>query len=152
MVEFLQFLYKFFQYYGLGCRSVSKIYVPRNYNFDKFFNAIYSWHPIINNTKYANNYDYNKAVYIMSEFKIIENGFLMLKEDKRLSSPIGTLFYEYYDNLDDLKNIIESISDEIQCVVSCNFYEKEIKFGNTQLPNLLHYADDIDTVDFLLKI
>ena len=141
-----------FQYFGLGCRSVSKIYVPRNYDFDKFFNAIYSWHPIINNTKYANNYDYNKAVYIMSKFKIIENGFLMLKEDKRLSSPIGTLFYEYYDNLDELKNIIENISAEIQCLVSYNFDENEIKFGNTQLPNLLHYADDIDTVDFLLKI
>ena len=88
----------------------------------------------------------------MSEFKIIENGFLMLKEDTRLSSPIGTLFYEYYENLDGLKNIIESMATEIQCVVSCNFYENEIKFGNTQLPNLLHYADDIDTVDFLLKI
>ncbi len=70
-----------FRYYGLGCRNVSKLFVPKDYDFDKFFKAMYKWHPIINDNKYANNYDYNKAVYLMSEFDMLENGFLMLKED-----------------------------------------------------------------------
>src|SRR5699024_5281881 len=70
-----------FRFYGLGCRNISKIFVPKNYDFDDFFKAIYDWNPIINSHKYANNYDYNKEVYLMSEFNILENGFLILKED-----------------------------------------------------------------------
>ena len=141
-----------FRYYGLGCRSVSKIYVPKNYDFNILFKAVYDWHPVINVRKYLNNYDYNKAVYIMSEFDIIENGFLMLKEDRRLSSPIATLFYEYYDDVSELKCKLKSISSEIQCIVANGFSSKEIKFGSTQSPALEDYADGIDTVDFLLKI
>jgi hypothetical protein len=141
-----------FRYYGLGCRSVSKIYVPKNYDFDMLFKAVYKWHPVINVRKYLNNYDYNKAVYIMSEFDIIENGFLMLKEDRRLSSPIATLFYEYYDNVSELKSKLKAISSEIQCIVANGFNSKEIKFGSTQSPALKDYADGVDTVDFLLKI
>jgi hypothetical protein len=141
-----------FRYYGLGCRSVSKIYVPKNYDFDMLFKAVYKWHPVINVRKYLNNYDYNKAVYIMSEFDIIENGFLMLKEDRRLSSPIATLFYEYYDNVSKLKSKLKVISSEIQCIVANGFNSKEIKFGSTQSPALKDYADGVDTVDFLLKI
>ena len=141
-----------FRYYGLGCRSVSKIYVPKNYDFNMLFKAVYKWHPVINVRKYLNNYDYNKAVYIMSEFDIIENGFLMLKEDRRLSSPIATLFYEYYDNVSELKSKLKTISSEIQCIVANGFNSKEIKFGSTQSPALKDYADGIDTVDFLLKI
>lgn len=140
-----------FRYYGLGCRSVSKIYVPKNYDFDMLFKAVYKWHPVINVRKYLNNYDYNKAVYIMSEFDIIENGFLMLKEDRRLSSPIATLFYEYYDNVSELKSKLKAISSEIQCIVANGFNSKEIKFGSTQSPALKDYADGVDTVDFLLK-
>ena len=141
-----------FRYYGLGCRSVSKIYVPKNYDFDMLFKAVYKWNPVINIRKYLNNYDYNKAVYIMSEFDIIENGFLMLKEDRRLSSPIATLFYEYYDNVSELKSKLKAISSEIQCIVANGFNSKEIKFGSTQSPALKDYADGVDTVDFLLKI
>ena len=92
-----------FRYYGLGCRNVSKLFVPKSYDFKDFFQSIYSWHPIINQSKYANNYDYNKAVYLMSEFDMLENGFLMLKEDHRYSSPIATLFYEFYDSKKTLK-------------------------------------------------
>jgi len=81
-----------FRYYGLGCRNVSKLFISDGYDFEKFFNAMYHWHPIINETKYANNYDYNKAVYLMSEFDILENGFLMIKEDKKYASPIALAF------------------------------------------------------------
>ncbi|WP_296317564.1 acyl-CoA reductase [Winogradskyella sp. UBA3174] len=140
-----------FRYYGLGCRNVSKFFIPKDYNFDAFFNAIYKWHPIINESKYANNYDYNKAVYLMSEFEMLENGFLMIKEDESFSSPIATLFYEYYNTIEDLQQQLKENKDNIQCIVADGFSEDEINFGETQKPQLWDYADNVDTVDFLLK-
>ncbi|MDA9551809.1 acyl-CoA reductase [Flavobacteriaceae bacterium] len=141
-----------FRYYGLGCRNVSKLFVPKSYDFKDFFQSIYSWHPIINQSKYANNYDYNKAVYLMSEFDMLENGFLMLKEDHRYSSPIATLFYEFYDSKKTLKKRLNKDHTKIQCVVASNFSDSEIKFGCTQTPNLWDFADNVDTIEFLLKI
>lgn len=141
-----------FRYYGLGCRSVSKLYVPEDYNFDAFFNAVYKWKDIINESKYANNYDYNKAVYIMSEFDMLENGFLMIKEDKSFGSPIATVFYEKYSDIEALKSTLKSEKDHIQCVVADGFSDTEIAFGQTQEPKLWDYADNVDTVDFLLKL
>lgn len=141
-----------FRYYGLGCRNVSKLFVPKGYNFDAFFNGVYEWHPIINQNKYANNYDYNKAVYLMSEFNLLENGFLMIKEDASYGSPIATLFYEYYNDLETLKSTIETHEKNIQCVVSKGITEQSITFGQTQHPQLWDYADHVDTIEFLLKI
>ncbi|MBR9914989.1 MAG: acyl-CoA reductase [Algicola sp.] len=141
-----------FRYYGLGCRNVSKLYVPTGYNFERFFKAMYEWNPIIHHAKYANNYDYNKAVYLMSEFNILENGFLMIKEDPNFSSPIATVFYEYYDSQDELKRTINSHDERIQCVVANGFIDTEIKFGQTQFPKLWNYADNVDTITFSLKI
>ncbi len=140
-----------FRYYGLGCRSVSKLFVPKEYDFDAFFKAIYDYNPIIHQIKYANNYDYNKAVYLMSEFKILENGFLMLKVDESYASPISSVFYEYYDSLKSLKTKLAKDAEKIQCVVADGFTENEIPFGGTQSPNLTDYADGVDTVHFLLK-
>lgn len=139
-----------FRYYGLGCRSVSKLFVPENYDFDSFFKAIYKFKPIINENKYANNYDYNKAVYLMSLFNVLENGFLMLKEDENYASPIASVFYEYYSNINSLKTKIEENSERIQCIVSNDFNLNEVNFGETQKPKLWDYADEIDTMKFLL--
>jgi hypothetical protein len=141
-----------FIYFGLGCRSVSKIFVPTNYNFDNLFNAVFKHKDIINNAKYANNYDYNKAVYLMSLFDLLENGFLMLKEDKSYSSPISSLFYEKYDNLKKLKTQLVSDSDSIQCIVSKDFIDGEIKFGKTQKPKLTDFADGVNTLTFLSNL
>lgn len=140
-----------FRYYGLGCRNVSKLYVPEGYDFDAFFKAIYSWNPIINQAKYANNYDYNKAVYLMSLFRLLENGFLILKEDKSLSSPIATLFYETYSTASQLREELSQRREEIQCVVGNGIAENEIRFGQTQHPELWDYADNVDTLDFLIN-
>lgn len=140
-----------FRYYGLGCRNVSKLYVPENYDFDAFFQAMYSWNPIINQAKYANNYDYNKAVYLMSQFKLLENGFLILKEDKSFGSPIATLFYEQYSDVEALKKELQEQEENIQCVVSKNVFEHEVDFGKTQHPELWDYADNVDTLEFLTK-
>ena len=141
-----------FRYYGLGCRNVSKLYIPKDYDFDTFFKAIYEWNPIIHRDKYANNYDYNKAVYLMSEFKLLENGFLMLKEDESFGSPIATLFYEYYENQEKLNEVLTKNKDKIQCIVKNDPDKNEVRFGQTQKPQLWDYADDINTIEFLLKL
>ncbi|MCM4166211.1 hypothetical protein KCTC52924_03133 [Arenibacter antarcticus] len=141
-----------FRYYGLGCRSVSKLFVPKDYNFDSFFKAVFPFNSILEQAKYANNYDYNKAVYLMSLFKILENGFLMLKEDTNYASPIATLFYEPYDSIEELKIRLRNDSDRLQCIVADGLMEDEIPFGQTQKPALTAYADNMDTVEFLLKI
>lgn len=141
-----------FRYYGLGCRNVSKLFVPKDYNFDAFFKAMYKWHPIIEEAKYANNYDYNKAVYLMSEFDMLENGFLMIKEDQSYASPIATVFYEYYDSLEQIQQKLTIDKDLIQCVVSKGLTKSDIKFGMTQKPQLWDYADNVNTIEFLLKI
>jgi len=141
-----------FTYFGLGCRSVSKLFIPKDYNFDKLFNAVFKHKDIINNAKYANNYDYNKAVYLMSLFDLLENGFLMIKEDKSYSSPISSLFYERYDNLENLKTKLTTDNDLIQCIVANGFMNNEIKFGETQKPTLTDYADGVNTLDFLANL
>ena len=141
-----------FRYYGLGCRNVSKIYVPENYDFDPLFKAVYGYKDIIHQHKYANNYDYNKAVYLMSNMNILDNGFLILKEDEGFSSPISTLFYEHYKDAPSLAEKLQMHSEDIQCVVSKDFMEKEVAFGQTQNPSLSDYADGIDTMEFLLLL
>ena len=141
-----------FRYFGLGCRNVSKLYVPENYDFEPFFKAMYSWKEIIHNHKYINNYDYNKAVYLMDSFPLLDNEFMLLKEDAGFSSPISVVFYEKYSDLEKLKKELENQTENIQCIVSTAGLPNEISFGKAQSPALWDYADGVDTVDFLLKI
>ncbi len=141
-----------FRYFGLGCRSVSKLFVPKNYAFDAFFQAIFKWKQLLEHHKYVNNYDYNKAVYLMSELQILDNGFLILKEDSNFASPIATLFFEYYTNSQVLKERLLEEAKNIQCIVSNGFVENEIPFGQTQTPTLMDYADGVDTVEFLMAL
>jgi hypothetical protein len=139
-----------FRYFGLGCRNVSKLFVPKDYTFDAFFEAIFEYQEVIHYEKYANNYDYNKAVFLMSNYKLLDNGFLTLKEDKSHASPISSVFYEFYDNIDELQIRLASESEQIQCVVSASLIHNSIPFGQTQQPNLWDYADNVDTISFLL--
>ena len=140
-----------FRYYGLGCRNVSKLFVPMDYNFDDFFKSINTYQSLNDQNKYANNYDYNKAVYLMSEFQFLDNGFFLLKEDVGYFSPIGTAFYERYNTTGELRKILLRDSDQIQCIVGSDIIENLLPFGKTQKPDLWDYADGIDTVEFLLK-
>ena len=141
-----------FDYFGLGCRSVSKIFIPKGYDLDLLFNAFYMKRFVIDHNKYANNYDYNKAVYLMSEEKFYDNGFVILKEEKKLGSPIACVYFEYYDDLVQVQNIIKINNQNIQCVVSNEKIFSGISFGTTQCPKLSDYADNVDTLKFLLKI
>ena len=137
------------QYFGLGCRNVSKIFVPMNYDINFIFGGLYSHSKVIENVKYANNYDYYKAIYLMSEYNFLENGFFMIKEDKEFSAPISCLYIEYYSNELELKENLENNKESIQCIVSNIQIEGKINFGSSQKPELWNYADDIDTLLFL---
>ena len=141
-----------FRYFGLGCRNVSKLFVPKGYSFNAFFEAIFTYQDIIHYEKYANNYDYNKAVFLMSNFKLLDNGFLTIKEDQSHASPISSVFYEFYEDLDILKIRLEAEQEHIQCIVSNNLTMDSIGFGETQKPKLWNYADNVDTISFLLTI
>ena len=141
-----------FRYFGLGCRNVSKIFVPENYNFDLFFNGMFPYQDVIKYEKYANNYDYNKAVFLMSNFNLLDNEFLIIKEDKSYASPISSVFYEFYDDLTILQERLKLESEQIQCIVSNHLIEKSIDFGHTQQPDLWDYADNVDTIKFLMEI
>ncbi|MCM0666418.1 acyl-CoA reductase [Flavobacterium tyrosinilyticum] len=139
-----------FRYFGLGCRNVSKLFIPKDYSFDTFFQAIFKYQDVIHYEKYANNYDYNKAVFLMSNFKLLDNGFLTLKEDSSYASPISSVFYEYYESLEELKKRLQDDTDQIQCIVSSNLTADSIAFGETQKPQLWDYADNVNTITFLL--
>ena len=137
-----------FSYFGLGCRSVSKIYIPVDYDLNKLFKSFFKYNPIINHIKYANNYDYNKTIYLMNKEKLLDNGFVIFKEDQSIQSPVATIFYEYYNSRVDLNNYIKSNRNLFQCIVS----NKDIPFGQSQFPKLTDYADQKDTIEFLLSI
>lgn len=137
-----------FSYFGLGCRSITKIFIPKNYNLDLLFEVFYDYKEVIQNNKYVNNYDYNKAIFLMGSNKIVENGFLILKEDKSLHSPVSVLYYEYYDDIKMVKQHLSRLSEEIQCICG----QGHLPFGKTQLPELDDYADGKNTLDFLNTI
>jgi len=134
-----------FTYFGLGCRNVSKILIPKDFLIDRFFEAIVDYGEVVNHNKYANNYDYNKAVYLMNLDQILDNNFILLKEDKALHSPLGVLFYERYESQEALNKYLETNKNDLQAIVGQDY----IPFGVAQCPGLNDYADGVDTMKFL---
>lgn len=142
-----------FSYFGLGCRNVSKLFLPKDYCLDSFFKNITHFESVYNHNKYANNYDYNKSIYLMNQIQHFDNGFVLLKEDEGLSSPIGVLFFQYYDYIQQVKEYLNLNKDQIQCVVTNSENISEaIPFGKAQQPELWDYADNVDTMHFLLSL
>ncbi len=146
-----------FLYFGLGCRNVSKIFVPENYDFNLLFEASLKYKHYIEYEKYRNNFVYNKAVFIMStdeneKKSLLENGLFLLKKDFRYASPIGVVFYEEYNNISEVEKILQHSRDQIQVIVSHVPQLNAIPFGKTQQPELWDYADGVDTMKFLLNL
>ncbi len=137
-----------FLYYGLGCRNVTKLYLPNNYDLNLLFEVFFEYQDVVLNNKYANNYDYYKAIYTMGNQNIFENGFFILKEDKSLYSPVAVLNYEYYDKKESLLIQLDKLKKYIQCIVGNEF----IPFGKAQKPDLEDYSDGVDTLRFLEAI
>ncbi len=140
-----------FEYYGLGCRNVSKIYVPEGYQFDSLFEAVYDFKYVLDNKKYNNNYEYNRAIYLLDLIPFLDNNFLMIKESSDLHAPTSVLFYETYTNQEQFVEKITPLSQNLQCIVS-NFEVKGLKtipLGCTQNPSIYDFADNVNTLDFL---
>jgi hypothetical protein len=142
-------------YYGLGCRNVSKVLVPKGYNFVPFFEAIEEYNTIINHHKYQNNYDYNKSIYLVNKVEHLDNGFLLLTKNEQLSSPLSVLYFEEYDDLKAAEAYIIEKSDQIQVVITgmnLDIKNSKASFGESQQPKLWDYADGIDTMKFLVAL
>lgn len=144
-----------FDYFGLGCRNVSKILVPEGYDFVPFFESIESYNDIANHHKYHNNYDYNKSIYLVNKDKHLDNGFLLVKEDTGLSSPLAVLHYETYTDIADARQKLQVQTDNIQCVVTIadiKLDNQTVGFGQSQHPGIADYADGVDTMRFLTEL
>jgi hypothetical protein len=144
-----------FDYFGLGCRNVSKLLVPEGYIFNILFESVESYQPIIHHHKYNNNYDYNKSIYLVNGDKHLDNGFLLVKEDERMASPLAVVFFEYYKDEQAVNDLLIRESENIQCIVSdmpLNVNNQVVTFGQSQRPALWDYADGIDTMEFLSNL
>lgn len=141
-----------FRYFGLGCRNVSKLYLPEGYDNDKIFKSFFEYKHVIDNKKYGNNYDYNRAIFLMEKQAFFENGFVILKESESLHAPGAVLYFEHYSNKAELEDKLKEQEQEIQCVVGRSNLEHNIAFGNTQKPQLWDYADHVDTIKFLRTV
>lgn len=141
-------------YFGLGCRNVSKLFIPSGYDFTKFYEAIQPLdQTFLNHHKYFNNYEYNKSVLLINRTHHYDNGFLMMTENPAFVSPISTVYYEIYDDMDQVKQQLAAHSDKIQCIISGDDrINGAIPFGEAQKPGLYDYADSVDTMAFLAAV
>lgn len=140
-----------FSYFGLGCRNVSKLYVPHGYHFDQLLEVLHEYRDIIHHNKYKNNFDYNMTLFVLNNMPYQNNGCLMLREDPSLQSRIASVHYEYYDDLADLDALLAAKADEIQCVVGKVKLKNmtSLPFGKSQEPELDDYPDGVDVMAFL---
>lgn len=143
-----------FQYFGLGCRNVTKLYLPKGFNTDLLFESFFDWGFVINHNKYANNYEYNRAIYLMSKYNFLDNNFVILKESEAFHSPIGVLNFELYDDIKKVEQELKQNESDIQCVVGRDLdgITNVVAFGETQKPKLTDYADGVDVLAFLNKL
>lgn len=144
-----------FSYFGLGCRNVSKIYIPRDYVLTTLLEVLHNeFKGVVTHDKYKNNFDYNYTLYLLNKVKFLATGSLLLTEDASLHSRIAALHYEYYDDINVLEKKLREMSDEIQCISSRNPLSgvQTIPLGSTQQPGLFDYADGVDVIRFLLEI
>ena len=142
-----------FQYYGLGCRNVSKLYLKDEGQLRAFLKAINGFNFLLSHHKYLNNYEYNKSIFLINQERHLDNSFLLLKENDALVSPISVVYYEYYDDVDNLKKMLDQKSSQVQCIVSKNgWYPKSKPFGQAQSPSVADYADNVDTIAFLTSL
>ena len=137
-----------FRYFGLGCRNVGKLFIPKDFDLDRLFGAFFPWKEIVNHNKYANNYDYNRAVWMLDRAPIMENGFLVMKEEQALNSPVAALYYERYTDASAVEARLKEEAENLQCIVG----HGHLPFGSGQFPGPGDYADNVDTLEFLMGL
>jgi hypothetical protein len=141
------------QYFGLGCRNVSKIFIPKEMTLNHIYEAIEPWRPVINSQKYGNNYEYNRSVFLLKSMLHLDNGFLIAMETEELVSAIAVFYYEKYSSIEEVKARLQEQAEKIQCVVAKDgVLENSVPFGAAQCPYPWEYADGVDTIEFLIKV
>lgn len=151
--DFQKLAIDIFSFFGLGCRSVSNVFLPSGYDPTILFEGFRQLESLKNHHKYFNNYEYNKAILMVNGDKYYDNGFLILKEEAQLSSPVAVLHYQFYYDNAHLSTLIDRNKSKIQCIVSKDAsWPNSVNFGEAQRPHIHDYADNIDTMDFLLNL
>ena len=139
-----------FRYYGLGCRNVTRLFIPQDFVIDALFENFLHFKEVINHNKYANNYEYNRAIYLLNLERFWDNNFVMLKEDEALFSPLSVINFTSYSHIDEVKNFIQENDENIQAIVAkTELGFDSVNLGEAQNPNLDSYADNVDTMEFL---
>jgi len=142
-----------FTYYGLGCRNVAKVFLPKDADITNLIDGLMGYEEVLTHHKYLNNYDYNKSIYLVNGEPHLDSGFFLMRETEELVSPISVLYYERYDNEAQLALRLATFADKTQCMVSDQaWYPNSINFGAAQSPELWDYADGVNTLDFLAKL
>lgn len=141
-----------FMYFGLGCRNVSYLLVPKGYKFDPLYEAVFEYQGVLENKKYANNYEYNRAIYLLDGVKFLDNNFLMIREHSSLSSPVSVLHFAYYENKEEVSSWLAQHAQEIQCVVGEVAGIPALPAGSTQSPGIFDFADNVNTIHFLNQL
>jgi len=139
-----------FIYFGLGCRNISKIFVPTGYDISQLKNKFNKYNYIINHNKYSNNYNYQKTIKIMNNEVFTDCDYFLMSQSKEINPPISVIYYDYYDDISQVCDLIKEKRNQIQCIVTNLKINNSIRFGEAQDPKLDQYADNSDTINFLL--
>ena len=137
-----------FSYFGLGCRNVSKVFTPKGYDLTSIFPLWEEHSEVINHHKYRNNYDYHKSIYLVNKTPHLDTGYLLVVSSDELVSPLSVLYHQEYESRESLEEVLAEHSEKIQCKVS----KDDIPFGQTQIPEVWDYADNVDVLAFLSTI
>jgi hypothetical protein len=141
-------------YFGLGCRNISKVFIPEGFSPQKLYSAVEPFNKILfDHFKYMNNHSYHRSIYLLNSTPFLDNDAFILTESKQYASPIPVLYYEYYKNIESLKEKLQLDEEQIQCIATDAFTgEKTVPLGRTQSPGLADYADGTDTLKFLIEL
>lgn len=151
--DFLGLSKDIFMHFGLGCRNVTKVYLPKRLAPEDFIRLLPTPDGLMMHPKYANNYDYNKAVFLINRTPFLDSGNFLFREETDFASPVAVLNYEHYENANLLCSELKIAHNDIQCVVAApDFCAGTVLFGEAQFPRLADYADGVDVLDFLVKI
>lgn len=137
-----------FRYFGLGCRNVTQVFLPEGFDLDRLFGSFVGWSHLADHHRYYNNYTYHKALWLMEAVDLLENGFVLLKQDAQWVSPVGALHYQFYSDMSEVEARLKEGAPHIQCRVG----QGGLAFGDAQRPGLSAYADGVDTMAFLLGL
>lgn len=138
-----------FDYFGLGCRNVSLIFIPKDFDFTKVLDQFMIFKELSNHNKYANNYTYHRALLLMNSAKHLDTGFALFQEKRDLNAPLSCIYYSFYDDISEVYDFISEQEENIQCIVGKNIHADTVPLGKSQMPELEDFADNINTFNFL---